>query len=116
MTKPQESILKIYASSTDKIGQKLLYEFIVLLAKDEGISGVTVYRGIMGYGLSSKISSSKFWELTEKLPVVIELIDETNKLESFYSKIEKDLLQMPKGCLVIMEETSVKLRKKGIIN
>jgi len=113
MNKPQESILKIYASSTDKIGQKLLYEFIVLLARDEGISGATVYRGIMGYGLSSKISSSKFWELTEKLPVIIELIDETNKLEGFFNKIEKELVEMPKGCIVTMENVEVKRIKRG---
>ena len=59
------------------------------LAKEKGISGVTVYRGIMGYGQSSKhISTSKFWELTEKLPVMIEIIDRTDLLEHFYKIIE----------------------------
>lgn len=114
MKKEKENVLKIYASTTDQIHHKLLYEHIVHLAKDEGISGVTVYRGIMGYGLSSSmISSSKFWELTEKLPIVIELIDTRKKLEEFYSKIEGDLLEMPKGCLVTMEKVKVFLRKKG---
>jgi len=115
MKKPKESVLKIYASTTDKIGQKLLYEYIVHLAKDEEISGVTVYRGIMGYGLSSRITSSRFWELTEKLPVVIELIDTKEKITSFYDKVENDLLTMPKGCLVTLEDVSVKLRKAGKI-
>ncbi len=115
MKKAKERVLKIYASSTDKIGQKLLYEHIVEIAKDKGISGVTVYRGIMGYGLSSSISSSKFWELTEKLPVVIELIDSAKNIKTFYRNIEQDLQEMPKGCLVTMEEVSVKLRKKGDI-
>jgi PII-like signaling protein len=107
------SILKIFASTTDKIGSKLLYEFVVHKAKEEGLSGVTVYRGIMGYGLSSKISSSKFWELTEKLPVKIEIIDSTLKLEIFCKKIEKDLMNMEKGCLVIIEPVKVVLQKKG---
>ena len=110
---PESSLLKIYASSTDKLNSKLLYEYIVLEAKKYGISGVTVYRGIMGYGMSSEISSSKFWELTEKLPVMIELIDKTEKLEEFYSQIKKDLLDMPKGCLVTMEPISIKLQKLG---
>jgi hypothetical protein len=114
MKKQEESILKIYGSTTDQIHHKLLYEHIVHLAKDEGIAGVTVYRGIMGYGLSSTtISSSKFWELTEKLPIVIELIDTTEKLDSFYQKTEQDLLEMPKGCLVTMEKVDVKLMKSG---
>jgi PII-like signaling protein len=114
METSENSILKIYASSTDKIGTHLLYEHIVYLAKEKGISGVTVYRGIMGYGSSSKhISTSKFWELTEKLPVVIELVDKTVVLESFFKMIEQDLLKMPKGCLATLEPIKVLLQKPG---
>lgn len=111
--KTSHSILKIHASSTDKIGSKLLYEYVVELAREKGITGATVYRGIMGYGSSSKISSSKFWELTEKLPVVIELVDHTQVLEDFYTSIKKTLIDMPKGCLVIMEPASILLQKSG---
>lgn len=108
------SILKIYASNTDKIGKELLYEHIVFMAKEKGISGVTVYRGIMGYGLSSSsITSTRFWELTEKLPVTIEIIDKTEILENFYSLIESDLQAMPKGCLVTMEAVEIRLQKSG---
>jgi PII-like signaling protein len=107
------SILKIYASTTDKIGSKLLYEYLVHKAKDQGLSGVTVYRGIMGYGASSKISSSRFWELTEKLPVTIEILDETKKIEAFYTLIEPELINMPKGCLVILEPITIKMLKSG---
>jgi PII-like signaling protein len=113
MENTEHSILKIYASSTDRIGSMLLYEHLVRLARDKGISGVTVYRGIMGYGLSSGISSAKFWELTEKLPVMIEIIDKTSILESFYSAVEPDLLNMEKGCLVALEPVFVKLQKPG---
>ncbi|MBN1182006.1 MAG: DUF190 domain-containing protein [Bacteroidales bacterium] len=109
----EHSILKLYASTTDKIGPRLLYEHIVHKAKDFGISGVTVYRGVMGYGQSSKISTSRFWELTEKLPVMVELIDKTMKLEAFYTHIESELENMPKGCLVLMVPVTVKLHKLG---
>jgi len=108
------SILKIYASNTDKVGAELLYEHIVYLAKSKGISGVTVYRGIMGYGMSSNtITSTRFWELTEKLPVMIEIIDKTEILEEFFSLIEPDLNKMPKGCLVTFEHVEIRLQKKG---
>ena len=110
----QYSILKIYSSTTDKVGSELLYEHIVYLAKNMGISGVTVYRGIMGFGMSSaNVSSTRFWELTEKLPVMIEIIDKTEKLEEFYKLIEPDLREMPKGCLVSMEPVEIKLQKPG---
>ena len=107
-------ILKIYASNTDKVGAELLYEHIVYLAKSKGISGVTVYRGIMGYGMSSNtVTSTRFWELTEKLPVMIEIIDKTEKLDEFYTLIEPDLKSMPKGCLVTIEPVEIKLQKIG---
>jgi hypothetical protein len=110
----ESSILKIYASSTDKIGFDLLYEHLVMAAKQKGIAGVTVYRGIMGYGSSSShIDSSRFWELTEKLPVVVEMIDQTEVLENFYHYIEEELLKLQKGCLVIMQPIDIKLLKKG---
>jgi uncharacterized protein len=109
----EHSILKIYASSTDHIGSTMLYEYIVRAARDHGIIGATVYRGIMGYGSSSQISSSKFWELTEKLPVTIEIIDESSKLVTFFQSIEKKLLTMPKGCLATIEPVNILLLKPG---
>lgn len=114
MDNNEHSVLKIYASSTDKVGAKLLYEHIVELAKEKGLAGATVYRGVMGFGSSSnKISSSRFWELTEKLPVTIELMDRTRVLEDFFAAIAPDLHQMKKGCLVSMEPTRVLLMKPG---
>ena len=107
------SRLKIKASTTDKIGSKLLYQYLVELAQNKEIAGATVFRGIMGYGSSNKINSSRFWELTEKLPVVIEFVDQTEKLQLFYSQIEEELLAMPKGCLVTLEPTEILLQKKG---
>jgi PII-like signaling protein len=113
MENSDNSILKIYASTTDRVGPKLLYELIVELARDKAISGVTVYRGIMGYGLSSNISTAKFWELTEKLPVMIEIIDRTDRLNDFFTLIEPELMKMKKGCLVVLEPITVKLHKSG---
>lgn len=95
------------------LGTRLLYEHIVYLAKEKDISGVTVYRGIMGYGLSSPVHTSRFWDLTEKLPVIIEMVDETEKLEQFFSLIKSDIEGMPKGCLVTMEQVRIMLNKPG---
>jgi uncharacterized protein len=114
MNSSENSILKIYASSTDQLGFGLIYEHLVVLAKEKGIAGVTVYRGIMGYGLSStRISTSRFWELTEKLPIVIEMIDKTEILDAFYKSIENDLKSLTKGCLVTMHAVDIKLHKPG---
>jgi uncharacterized protein len=113
MEKKSHSILKVYASSTDRLGSRLLYEELVHRAREAGLSGATVFRGVMGYGLSSHIHTSRFWELTEKLPVVIEIIDAKEKIESFYSLIGPELETLPKGCLVTINPVEVRIHKHG---
>ncbi len=113
MEKSTHSVMKVYASTTDRLGSQLLYEAVVYRAREAGITGATVYRGVMGYGLSSHIHSSKFWELTEKLPVVIELIDREEKIDAFYNLIAPELSALPKGCLVTISPVEVKLHKHG---
>src|ERR1035437_10365845 len=107
----QAGILRIFISSTDRIGQTPLSEYIVLQAKKEGLAGATVLKGILGYGASSVIHSYKFWEVSEKLPVVIELIDEESKVLNFYEKIRPQLESMKYGCLATLEKVNVLLYK-----
>ncbi len=105
--------LRIFVSSTDKFKSGLLYESIILRAREAGIAGATAYKGIFGFGASSVIQSFKFWEVSDKLPVVIELIDEENKIMSFHESILPELMEMRYGCLVITQEVDVKLFKSG---
>lgn len=105
--------MKVYASSTDRLGSQLLYEAIVYRAREAGLSGATVFRGVMGYGLSSQIHSSRFWELTEKLPVVIEIVDTEEKIEKFYSVLSPELESLPKGCLVTITPVEIRIHKHG---
>ena len=107
------SLLRIFVSSTDIVEHQPLYEYLTIKAKKEGMAGATVLRGVMGFGASSKIHSAKFWELTEKLPMVIEIIDETEKVESFYNNIKPTLESIPKGILATIEKTNVLLYKSG---
>src|SRR6056297_3963339 len=112
MQKNQDNkLLRIFLSSTDKISGQLVYEKIVYLAKEKNLAGATVFRGVLGFGASSVIHSSKFWELTEKLPVVIEIIDDKEKTEAFYQQVEPLLNEMPKGCLVTLDPVNIKLYK-----
>lgn len=110
----ENSILKIYLSSTDKHGSTLLYEHIVEEARKYGINGATVYRGVMGYGPSSKhINTSRFWELTEKLPIVIEIIDVNEKIRSFYKFISEDIEKAAKGCTVTIQPIDFFYQRNG---
>ena len=109
----EASILRIYIGSTDQINQSPLYEYIVFQAKKKGIAGATVVKGIMGFGASSVIHSYKFWEVSDKVPLVVELVDEEEKIRSFYETLRSQLEAMKYGCLVTMEKTNVLLYKSG---
>ncbi|MCX7986226.1 MAG: DUF190 domain-containing protein [Bacteroidales bacterium] len=107
-------LLRIYLSSTDKFKHLPLYEVIVFASKRYNLKGCTVLRGIMGYGLSSKISSLKFWEFTEKIPVVIEIVDESDKIEAFINTIQPYFEKIKYGCLITLEEVTIVLQKEGL--
>jgi uncharacterized protein len=106
-------VLRIFIGSTDQINQTPLYEYIVFQAKKKGIAGATVTKGIMGFGASSVIHSYKFWEVSDKVPLVVEMVDEEEKIRSFYETIRPQLEAMKYGCLVTMEKTDVLLYKSG---
>lgn len=106
-------LLRIFISSTDLHKNGLLYETIVFRAKEMGIAGATVFKGVLGYGASSVIHSYKFWEITDKVPVVIEIIDTEEKIRSFFNDI-KPLLQSSRyGCLALTERAGILLYKSG---
>jgi hypothetical protein len=67
----------------------------------------------MGYGSSSSVSSMKFFELTEKMPMVIEIIDEAEKVDQFTEILLPYLEKVRYGCLVTVEMVKVTLYKKG---
>lgn len=99
--------LRIYISNTDKAGHTPLYEAIVYSAHKQGIAGATVLRGIMGYGASSEIHSNKVWELTEKMPLIIEIVDEPSKIDDFYASVLPLIEKSGKGHMVTTEEVTI---------
>lgn len=107
-------LLKVYLSSTDRINHVLLYEIIAKKAKDFGLSGVTASRAMLGYGPSSILRNTRYFELVEKYPVVMEMVDEPEKINSF---MEKELLPLleaqPKGCMVYSLDVDMHLEKMG---
>jgi len=106
-------VLRIYLSSTDKYKDGLLYEHIVFKAKEEGLAGATVIKGILGYGASSVIHSYKFWEVSEKLPVVIEIIDSDVNVENFLELLKPVLASVQYGYLAVTQKAETIIYKSG---
>lgn len=111
--KGDAKLLRIFISSTDKFKHAPLYEVIVFAAKRYGLAGATVLKGFMGYGASSVVQSQKLWELTEKLPLVIELVDDASKIDGFVETLLPYFEKIPKGGLIITQSANVVVHKQG---
>ena len=109
----EAKILRIFISNTDKFKHTPLYEVVVFAAKKHGLAGATVLKGIMSYGSSSIINSMNFWEITEKLPIVIEIVDESDKIDSFLETIKPYFDKIQNGFLVTTEKVNVVHYKYG---
>ena len=81
-------LLRIFIGESDKYEGKHLYEWIVLKAREYGVAGATVVRGMMGYGANSRIKTTKILRLSQDLPIIIELVDTEEILKSFLSTID----------------------------
>lgn len=89
MTVPRQSaLMRIYTDERARAGSKALFEAIVLKARDQGLAGATVLRGPMGFGHSHRIHTASILNLSESLPLVIEIVDEEEKLNAFLASLE----------------------------
>ena len=81
------TIVRIYLTETER----LLKTLIARLHDEEKVRGVTVFRGISGFGKSGKVHSSTLLDLSLDLPVVIEFFDEPEKVRRILTHLEKIL-------------------------
>lgn len=112
-TSEKTGILKIYLGESDKINGRVLFEEIVFEARNAGLAGATVYKGIMSYGASHSIHTMKIFALSNDLPVIIEIIDNIEKLDQFSEKVNKIMEASKRGGLVTFQELSVIRYEKG---
>ncbi len=100
-------LLRIFIGEADKIHGKLLYEKIVELARQDGMAGATVLRGVESFGASSRIHTAKILRLSEDLPMVIEIIDTKEKIEALLPKIDMVLNDADCGGIVTVESVEI---------
>jgi PII-like signaling protein len=81
--------LTIYLGEDDHWHHKPLYHEIVRRARDAGLAGASVLRGVEGYGASSLIHTSRILSLSEDLPMVIVIIDAEAKLCAFLPQLDE---------------------------
>ena len=96
-------LLRIFIGESDRWHHQPLYEALVLKARELHLAGATVLRGPMGFGKSSRMHTAKILRLSMDLPLVIEIVESEEKINSFLPVLD----EMLKGGLVTLEKARV---------
>lgn len=105
--KGEAKLLRIFVGESDKIGHIPVYEKIVLQARENKLAGATVFKGIMGFGSNSIIHTSKILRLSEDLPLIIEIVDDVEKIEKFLPSLHNIFEEANCGGLITMEKAEI---------
>ncbi len=96
-------LLRIFIGESDKWEGKPLYEALIFKAREMGLAGATMLRGLMGYGAASRVHTAKILRLSEDLPVIVEIVDSQEKIASFLPLVD----EMIQEGLVTLEKVQV---------
>ena len=103
-TVPREGkLLRIFIGEQDQWRGQPLYEAIVQLARQQGLAGATCLKGFLGYGAKSHLHTVKLLRLSEDLPILIEIVDSTEKIQQFLPQLDS----MIQDGLVTLEKAEV---------
>jgi PII-like signaling protein len=81
-------LLRVFISERARHEGHPLHEAIVRAAREAGLAGATVLRGVMGYGRSGRIETAKILDLSDDLPLVVEIVDAEAKVEAFLPALQ----------------------------
>lgn len=89
MQAPQRAtLLRLFIGERDRHGHQPLYEAVVQHARARGLAGATVLRGLVGFGRSTVLHTAKILELSEDLPIVVEIVDTEEKIRDFLPELD----------------------------
>jgi len=103
-------LLRIFIGESDKKDGKPLYEWLVLEAKKMELAGATVLRGVMGFGPTSRIHTTKILRLSQDLPIIVEIVDTCDRLARYREMIDASI----EGGMATLEKAQVHFYRKKI--
>ena len=110
MTLPSEgSLLRIFIGESDRHAGMLLFEWIVRQAREHGLAGATVLRGVEGFGARSRVRTAKILELSTDLPIIVEFVDTAEKIDAFVPVIDGAI----KDGIATMERVQIRFYRSG---
>ena len=105
----KKKILRLYIDSLDKFNHKPLWEVVIQKAKENHLAGATVFKGIAGMGPHSKLHTFSLLSMSENLPIVIEIIDNEEKILKF-TKILDEIIE--EGLVTLTDTEVIQYRHK----
>jgi uncharacterized protein len=99
----ERTLMRIHSGESDKWHGKALHQAIVEMLRKEGFAGATVLRGVAGFGGSSILHTDKLLQMSQDLPIVIEVIESNEKIEKILPRID----EMLGGGIVTLEKVRV---------
>ena len=99
----ESELLRIFVSEQEKLHHRPLYELLVSEALERSMAGATVFRGLLSFGLRHKVHTAKIFELAGDMPMVVEIVDATEKIEGFLPVVESLLRESGSQALVTRE-------------
>jgi uncharacterized protein len=110
MVLPKEGfLLRIFIGESDKHEGMALYEWIVRKAREQGLAGATVLRGLEGFGAHSRVHTAKILRLSTDLPIVVEIVDSLEKVEAFLPAVDGAIREG----LATLERVQIRLYRSG---
>jgi hypothetical protein len=100
-------LLRIFIGESDRHHGRALYEIIVRRARELGLAGATVWRGIEGYGAASRIHTAKILRLSEDLPILIEIVDTEEKIRAALPELDRLIEEAGSGGLITLEKAEI---------
>jgi PII-like signaling protein len=95
--------LTVYCGESDRYRHHPLAQAIIERARDEGLAGATMLRGVEGFGASSRLHTTRILSLSDDLPIVIEIVDRADRIAAFAPIVD----EMMHGGLVTIEDLGV---------
>jgi hypothetical protein len=96
-------VLSIYIGEDDHYQHRPLYRVLVERLRENGLAGATVLRGIEGFGKRSRIHTASLLRMSEDLPILVQVIDEEDKIEAILPLIDEII----RDGLVTLEDVDV---------
>src|SRR5215831_18197181 len=110
MTIPEDGyLLRIFLGESDKHEGKPLYEWLVIKAREAGLAGATVLRGIEGFGAHSRLHTAKILRLSEDLPIIVEIVDAVAKIDAFLPTVDAAIAEG----MATLERVQVRFYRSG---